>query len=260
MITISINPVAFTIGSVSIKWYGVMVALAILVMVLWLLWAVKKGANITYDNVITAALVGIPSGLIISRLIHVIDRWGYYSQHLGQIIGGGGLTIWGAVLGATSGIWIYSRFSNFRFGYFMDLIAPALILAQAIGRVGCTLNGCCHGLSTSLPWGIVYTHPGSLGPLGIAVHPTQVYEIIYLLVILAVVLKLRGRLKPDGSLFLIYLGLYSLWRFGIGFLRDGAPFLFALHQAQVIGLVALAIIVPILASRTRWVKIEGNTD
>jgi phosphatidylglycerol:prolipoprotein diacylglycerol transferase len=260
MITISINPIAFTIGSISVRWYGIMVALAILEIVLWMLWQVRRGVNLSYDTVLTAALVGIPSGLILSRLLHVVDRWSYYVQHPGEIIGAGGLTIYGAVLGAALGIWIYSKFSEFRFAYFADVIAPAIILAQAIGRIGCTLNGCCYGIPTSLPWGVTYTHPDSLAPLGIAVHPTQVYEIIYNLIVFGVLLALRRRLKPDGSLFLIYLSLYSLWRVGVGFLRDGTPFLFGLHQAQVIGIVGLAITISLLAWRTRWVRAESRAE
>ncbi|MFC1906400.1 prolipoprotein diacylglyceryl transferase [Chloroflexota bacterium] len=262
---LDINPIAF----LHIRWYGIAVALAITVIILWLMWQVKKGAKISYDTVFTAALVGIPSGIVVSRLLHVIDniviaklhpelalagRVVDYTQHPGQIIGGAGLTIYGAVLGAALGIWIYSRFSKVQFGYLVDLIVPGLILAQVVGRVGCTINGCCYGSSTSLPWGVIYTHPDCLAPLGIAVHPTQVYEIIYLLIIFLVVLVLKGRLRPDGSLFLVYLGLYSAWRIGVGFLRDGIPFLFSLHQAQVIGIIVLAIVVVLLALRTRWVK------
>jgi len=257
MIIISINPVALTIGSTEIRWYGILVALAVLTIVLWVLREVRKGANLSYDAVFTAALVGIPSGIIISKLLHVVDLWEYYIQNPGQIIGGAGLTAWGAILGAALGVWIYSRFTKFQFGYFADVTAPGIILAQAVGRVGCTINGCCYGLPTSLPWGIVYTHPNSLAPLGIAIHPTTVYELIYNLIVFGILLTLKGRLKPDGSLFLIYLSLYSLWRLGIDFLREGTPFLFGLHQAQVIAIIVLAIAIPILVMRTRWVKAEG---
>ena len=258
MITINVSPIAFTIFGVGIRWYGVMVALAILVLVLWVLWQVKRGASVSYDRVLTAALVGIPSGVVVSRLIHVADKWEYYIQNPGQIFGPGlsGLTIWGAVLGAALGIWVYSKFSDFQFGYIADVTAPGIILAQVIGRVGCTINGCCYGEETDLFCGVVYTHPESYAPLGIAVHPTQIYEIIYLLIMFVVLLSLRGRLKPDGSIFLTYLSLYSLWRIGLAFLREGAPFLFGLHQAQVIGIVVLAIAIPVMALRTRWVR--GN--
>ncbi len=261
MITISINPIAFSIGSFSVRWYGIMVALAVLVVVLWLFWEIKKGAKVSYDTLVTAALVGIPSGIIFSRLLHVIDLWDYYRAHPGQIVGFSGLTIYGAILGAVLGIWIYSRFSHFRFGYVMDLVAPGVLLAQAIGRVGCTINGCCYGAEAPswLPWSVVYTNPQSYAPLGVAVHPTQVYEIVFLLIAFGVLFPLRKRFKPDGSLFLIYLGTYSAWRVGVGFLRDGTSFLFGLHQAQVIGIIVLLIVVPILIWRTRWVKTPSPT-
>ena len=253
MITISMSPIAFTIGAVSVRWYGVMIALGVLVLVLWMLREVRRGAKLSYDTIITVALVSIPSAIIISRLLYVIDRWVYVGDP-GPIWGFEGLTIWGAVLGATLGIWIYSKLSRFPFGYFMDLVALPTVLAQALGRVGCTINGCCYGLPTSLPWGIVYTDPESYAPLGVAVHPTQLYEIVFLLIVFGVLFALRKRFQPEGSLFLIYLSVYSLWRLGIDFIRDGTPFLFGLHQAQVIGIVVLLITVPILILRTRWVK------
>ncbi|MFC2048196.1 prolipoprotein diacylglyceryl transferase [Chloroflexota bacterium] len=256
MIEININPVAF----LSIRWYGVFIALAILVVILWTIWQVRKGARISYDTLFTAAIVGVPSGIVLSRLLHVIDLWDYYIQHPGQIVGGGGLTIYGGILGAALGIWVYSRFSKLQFSYFADMAAPGVILAQVVGRVGCTINGCCYGTACSLPWAITYTHPNSFAPPGIAVHPTTVYEIIYLLIIFGVVLMLKGRLKPDGSLFLVYLSLYSVWRLGIDFIREGTSFLFGLHQAQVIAIIVLAIAIPLLALRTRWAKAEAESE
>ena len=269
MVTIGINPIAITIGQVSIAWYGIFIVLAILVLVLWMLWQVKRGANLSYDTVLTAVVVGIPSGIIFAKVLHVIDFWEYYIQNPGQIIGGAGLTAWGAVLGAALGIWVYSRFSEkIQFGYFADLIAPGIILAQAVGRVGCTLNGCCYGIATSLPWGVIWIHERSVAysasqalPPGMGLHPTQIYEIICNLIVFGILLAFRRRFKPDGSLFLIYLGLYSLWRVGSDFLREGTPFLFGLHQAQVIAIIVLAIAVPLLVLRTRWVaKVEGGGE
>ncbi|MFH1015742.1 MAG: prolipoprotein diacylglyceryl transferase family protein, partial [Chloroflexota bacterium] len=124
MITINISPIAFTIGLLEVRWYGIFVALAVMTVVAWTVWQVKKGAKISYDTVFAAALVGIPSGVIFSRLLHVIDQWEYFSQNPGQIIGGEGLTAWGAVLGAALGVWVYSKFAKMSFAYFADVIAP----------------------------------------------------------------------------------------------------------------------------------------
>ena len=257
MIILNVSPIAFTIGPISIAWYGIFVALAVLSLVLWALRQVRRGADLSYDTVFSAALVGIPSGIIFSRLLHVIDKWEYYFQNPGEIVGGSGLTIYGAVLGAALGVWIYSRFRKFSFGYLADVLAPGIILAQAIGRVGCTLNGCCYGIETSAFCAVVYTHPESLGPLGVPVHPTQIYEIVYNLIVFVVLLRLRGRFQPDGSLFLIYLTLYSLWRFGVGFIREGTPLLFGLHEAQIIAIIVLVITITLMALRTRWVRGEN---
>jgi phosphatidylglycerol:prolipoprotein diacylglycerol transferase len=263
MIEIGISPVAFSIGPITVVWYGITILLAVLVLVMWMIREVRRGTRLTYDNVITAAVIAIPSGLVVSRLLHVIDRWGYFSQHPAEIIGGSGLTIYGAILGGALGVWVYSRFSNFGYGYFVDRLAPAIVLAQAIGRLGCTVNGCCYGSPTALPWGIVYTNPESLGytassalAAGIGLHPTQVYEVLYNLVLFVVLLRLRDRLKPAGSLFQVYLGLYALWRLAVAFLRPGTPFLFGLNEAQVISVLVLFIVMPLLVFRTRWVKRE----
>jgi len=265
MIIIDLDPVAF----LNVRWYGIFVALGVSALILWTLWEVKKGAKVSYDTVITAALVGIPSGVIVAKLLHIIDNIVIaklhpellltgpthiidYTQHPELILSGQGLTIYGAVLGAALGVWIYSKFSDFQFGYFTDVITPGIILAQAIGRIGCTLNRCCYGTTCSLPWGIDY----GFGP----VHPTQIYEIIFLAIIFAVLLKLRGRLEPSGSIFLVYLSLYSLWRIGLDFIREGTPFLFGLHQAQVIAIIVLAITVSLLAYRTHWVPRGSQPD
>jgi phosphatidylglycerol:prolipoprotein diacylglycerol transferase len=220
---------------------------------------------------LTLALVGIPSGIIFARLVHVVDNIVVaklhpelalsgqvfdYTQDWARIIGGEGLTAWGAVLGASLGIWIYCKLAKIKIGYLFDLLAPAIIMAQAIGRIGCLLNGCCYGVPTTLPWGLEYTNPQSLGFGAGVTHPTVVYEIIFNVLAFVVLLKLRGKFKPEGSLYLIYLSLYSAWRLGIDFLRDGTPFLFGLHQAQVISIIILLISIPWMAKNTRRVKPE----
>ena len=257
MITVGVNPIAFQIGPIAVGWYGIMVTLAVITVVTWSLINVRRDKRITSDMVINAALVGIPSGIIGARLLHVIDFWDYYIHNPIKIIGGDGLTIWGAVLGAALGVWIYNFFSKHSFAHMADILAPGIILAQAVGRVGCTLLGDDYGFATSLPWGFVYTNPASPAiVMGITpTHPVVLYEIIYNLIVFGVLFSLRKRLKPDGSLFLVYLSLYSIWRIASDFLRQGTDFLFGLHQAQFIGVIVLIIcIVLMVVRKTRLVK------
>ncbi|MBI2868289.1 MAG: prolipoprotein diacylglyceryl transferase [Chloroflexi bacterium] len=255
---INVNPVAFSIGPLDVAWYGITIAVAVVVLVAWTLRGIKREPALSADTVINATMLAIPFALVVSRLLHVMDQWGYYGQHPAEIIGGSGLTIWGAILGATLGVWVYSRIHPFPFARLTDIAAPGIILAQAIGRVGCLLNGCCYGLETSAFCGIIYVNPGSYGPIGVAVHPTQVYEIFFNFAVFLVLLRLRDRLKPDGALFLIYLSLYSSWRIGIGFLRENTALLFGLNEAQIIGFVILGIAIPVLAARARWTgRVQG---
>lgn len=253
---IDIDPVAFSAGSFSVSWYGIMVALAVITLVIWALLAVRKGARLTYEETINAALVGIPSGVLGARMFHVLDYLDYFVDHPGEIFSnfGQGLAIYGAVLGAALGVWIYSLISKKSFGYIADMIAPGIILAQAIGRVGCTLNGCCYGVETDIFCAVTYVQAaGTSGLIG-PVHPTQIYEIIYNLIVFGGLLMLRGRFRPDGSLFLVYLTAYSAWRFGIDFIREGRELLFGLHEAQLIAIGVLIITLTLLITKTRWVK------
>jgi phosphatidylglycerol:prolipoprotein diacylglycerol transferase len=199
-----------------------MVALAVATLVVWIWYFTTRKGGITTEMVMAAALWAIPLGLIVSRLIHVIDRYDYYFDNPREIFGFEGLTIFGAILGGLLGTWIYSRIRRREFGPLADLAAPGVILAQAIGRVGCIINGCCCGKETSLPWAVFYTHPDSdaisCAPLGTLIHPTQMYELLGDLVIFALLFWVfRGRLKPGGSLLALYLVLYSALSFTVRF-------------------------------------------
>jgi len=254
-ITIGIDPIAFTIGSIEAKWWSILFIIAVLVILLWL-WRFGRGFGIKPEFAVGLLAVAVPVGLLVARLAHVIDFWDYYSSHPGEMIGLEGLAMFGGVLGAALGVWIYCRFQGVPFAPLVDMAAPGIVLAQAVGRVGCTLNGCCGGKPTSMPWGFIYTNPASEASYpGVAVHPTQVYEILWCLIVFAFLFwVLRERLKPHGSLFIAYLALYSTGALIIRFFRPDKPFLGPLPEGQLISVLVLAVTVPLLILRTRWVK------
>jgi phosphatidylglycerol:prolipoprotein diacylglycerol transferase len=257
-IEIGIDPILFRIGSFEIGWHGIMVVLAVIVGIGFSLWF-ARGAGIKREVIYSIAPWAIIGGIIGARLFHVIDYYDYYINNPLQIFEfWAGLSIFGAILGGTLAVFIYTRIRHLSLGRLADAMAPALILAQAVGRIGCTINGDAWGKPTSLPWAFVYTHPNAADTClhwGVPTHPSPVYEIIWDLLVFAVLWRLRGRLKPDGSLFLLYLSIYSFGRFFIEFTRavTSAQVNVAglLHTPHFIALLVLAICVSLLIYRMR---------
>lgn len=248
MIEIGIDPVVAVIGGFELRWYGIIVAIAVIVAVLVSMLRVKE-VGATREQVLAVVPWAIVGGIVFSRLLHVIDQWHhYYPDNLWGIFGFEGMTIFGVILGGTLVGVVYIKLRGFPVGK-IDLVAPGAILAQAVGRVGCIINGCCYGTSTSLPWAVLYTHPDSIAyrdGVTWGSHPTQAYELLWDLVVFGLLWHLKGRLRPEGALFLVYLCAYSFGRMFISVLRVNDPFLFGLKQAQVISIVVLVVAVPLL--------------
>ena len=247
-IEIGINPVAFGFGPFEVRWYGIMVVLAVVAIIIITLLEAKR-VGISEEHIYSVALWAVIGGVVVSRLVHVIDKWDYYVAHPEQITRFEGLSVYGAVIGALLAVLIYAWVKKLSFWQLGDVVAPGAILGQAIGRIGCILNGCCYGLPTSMPWAVIYTNPRSYAPLGLPIHPTQIYHLLWNLVAFGIIWGLRRRLKPQGSLFLSYLALYAVGDLGIRFVRVGEPFLFGIQQAQLIGIVILLVTVPWLIIR-----------
>jgi len=242
-----------------IRWYGLIIGLAFFVgLALARREARRKGLG--EEHVDNIALWLLIAGIVGGRLLHVIDEWPRYVANLTAIfaIQEGGLAIYGGVGGRLVAAWIYTRRHRLSLTPFADLAAPSLILGQAIGRIGCLINGDAYGAPTTLPWGVVWTNPGAMVPqLGVPYHPTQLYELFWNAAVFVVLWKLRTRLKMDGALFLLYVILYSFGRFWITFLRQDAIVIWGLRQAQIIGLAAILICLPLLAARLRgWMPKE----
>jgi phosphatidylglycerol:prolipoprotein diacylglycerol transferase len=133
-----------------------------------------------------------------------------------------------------------------------DAVAVGMPLALAIGRIGCTINGCCYGtFAPNLPWAVVYTHPNSLAPLDVPMHPITIYHLLWNLIVFGIVWQLRGKFKPEGGLLFFCLCLFAVGDFGVRFLRTDEPVLWGLRQAQVLDLAILAVFLPWLIIRLR---------
>lgn len=249
-IVMPFSPIAFRIGPLAIAWYGIMIVLAMIAVVLVSAREARRH-GIPKEYIYELAVWAILAGIIGARLVHVIDYHTYYLQHPLEIFGFEGFAVWGAILGAAIATGLYARLRRISFWRLGDTVAPGAVLAQAIGRIGCTLNGCCYGTPTDVPWAFIWTDPGSYAPVGIAVHPAQVYLLFWNLIVFGLLIWLRTRVRSEGTIFLAYLIAYAIGDFGIRFVREGELPLAGLLQAQVISLTVLVVAATTLIIRLK---------
>lgn len=182
----------------------------------------------------------LAGGLLGARFIYVVLNWNNFSSQPLSIlkIWEGGLVYYGGFMGALISTVLWKRKNNLPWKKVADWVAPGLTFGHALGRLGCLSAGCCYGLPTSMPWGITFTDPNSLAPLYKSLHPTQIYEFLYLLSLGLFLLcrssqKRSEKLVKDGTIFIEYILLYSLGRFIIEFYRADAPLTWNLTPGQI---------------------------
>ncbi len=243
-----VDPIAFSIFGIDVRWYGIFMASAMLIGSLIVMKFAKK-SGYKEDDIIDLILVVIPFGIIGARSYYVLFNLDYYAGDFLKMINlrGGGLAIHGAVIGGIASGYIFCKIRKINFYELIDFAAPALILGQAIGRWGNFTNGEAHGGVTDLPWGIMVD--------GQKVHPTFLYESIWNMMIFLFLIFLGKKFKKkNGDIFAIYMGLYSVGRFIIEGMRTDSLMLGPLRMAQVISLVLIAISIYILFFRKQTNK------
>jgi prolipoprotein diacylglyceryl transferase len=218
------------LGPFTIHFYALCIIAGIVVAV-WLGDKRFKTYGDNLENVVAdVAIWAVPFGILGGRLYHVISSPNAYFGKNGDPIDAlkiwqGGLGIWGAIsVGAIAAYFAYKKQQKKKdlpaFGYFLDALAPGILLAQAIGRLGNWFNGELFGRPTDLPWALEI--PQSLRPNGYAefptFHPTFLYELIWCTLVATALILVRKKLVP-GQIFSAYVALYSAGRLLIESLR-----------------------------------------
>jgi phosphatidylglycerol:prolipoprotein diacylglycerol transferase len=243
------------LGPITIYSYGFMLMLAFLAGTL-VATRVARRRGIPAEVVLDLVAYLLIAALVGSRALYVALHWPHFQMNPGEIgkIWTGGLTYHGGLLGGVlAGAW-FCRRKKLPFLVVADVLMPSLALGYAIGRLGCFLNGCCYGAPTELPWAFRFHDPPVTGPLTAPSHPTQIYASLINLGIFAVLWMMAMRKTRPGQLFFSYLALYSVYRFGIEYLRKGYTakvWLGGLTQAQIGSLVLFAAAIALYAWASR---------
>ena len=248
----------FSIGGFTIHAYGLMIAIGIYMAYIVSDYRAKK-KGLDPDHVFGLAVYGVLIGLVSAKLL-------YYITTIDQIIANpkllldisNGFVVYGGIIGGILGGYIYCRKYRLNFLKYVDLILPAVALAQGFGRIGCFMAGCCYGRETHGAFAIIF-HNSAYAPNEIPLLPTQLMSSSFDFLHFALLLWLSGKLKQDGQVGAMYLIIYSLGRFVIEFYRGDLirGTVGALTTSQFISLfVAAAGVILMLVCQERNSKFE----
>lgn len=209
-------PEVCAIGPFVVYSYGLMLVMGFIVAS-WLACQQGKRQGLNPDTIFNMLFIAFVSGVAGARIFYVLDNFSYYAAHPTEIImlQRGGLAWFGGLMLGTFSAVVYIKVRRLSVYRTLDLIVPFVALAQAIGRIGCLLNGCCFGKHTDF---------GLYFPVHQAILiPTQLYSTLLLLVIYIFLRWLQDRPHRDGQVFYAYLLLYALKRFFVEFFRADSP-------------------------------------
>jgi phosphatidylglycerol:prolipoprotein diacylglycerol transferase len=256
--------IAFQIGPLVVRWYGILMATAI-VIGLWLGHRRARKEGLPADDIISAGQWAILAGLVGARLYEVAFNWDYYGQYPSKILAvwEGGLAIHGGlIVGPLVGAWLAWKW-RLPVARGLDVAAPPLAIGQAIGRWGNFFNEEAFGRPTNLPWKLYISPPHR--PPGFAqfdyFHPTFLYESIWdFAVFAALVVWLRPKLRNrPGALFFCYVALYSIGRFAIEALRLDSFWVGSFRVPQIASLLGLVVAgVGLLWTRRRSTRLAAS--
>ena len=207
------HPLAFQIGSLTINWYGVLVALAFLIG-LWTASRRSLRAGVAPEKIADLGPWLIVGAIVGSRALYVISYWreDFADKPLWEIfmIRHGGLVFYGGLIGAALACVLFVRLKKLALWKIADITAPSIALGFAIGRLGCLMNGCCYGRHSDLPWAIHFPKEHATGADG--VHPTQIYDALFGFGLYFALAWLFRRKKFDGQVFTAFLIGYAVLR------------------------------------------------
>jgi phosphatidylglycerol:prolipoprotein diacylglycerol transferase len=207
------HPDLFSIGPLTIHTYGFFVAMGFAVA-LFVTTKIGKAQGLGSPQIMDMGFIIILCAIVGSRLGYILLNPAYYVHHPLNFlkIWEGGLVFSGGLVLVVLVMSLYLKHYNLPYWKTADIWAPGVALGQAIGRIGCFMAGCCYGQPTDAKWCVVFTHPKSLAPLNVCLHPTQLYSSLAGFIIFVILMILTAKKRFDGQVFIWLIILHSLAR------------------------------------------------
>lgn len=228
------DPVAFTVFGIDIMWYAVIITAAIIISS-FICYKRAPGHGLTGDQFLNFVIICVPAAIIGARLYYVAFNWDMYAGDIMKIVNtrAGGLAIHGGLIFGFAAAMVLCIVWKLKLRDVLDLAAPSIALAQAIGRWGNYFNSEAHGGPTDLPWAITVD--------GQSVHPTFLYESVWCFLLFIFLIFIDNRRKFSGQTLLLYCILYSAERFFVEWLRTDSLMIGPFKQAQVLSLAVIIV-------------------
>ncbi len=249
-------PVLLQIGKLSIYTYGFFIAIGFLVGIAIARQEAKRVGE-DPEKIMDLSFYVLVFAIVGSRLFYIVTNPEMFLAGPLEILKlwKGGLVFYGGFIAALIAALIYLKKKKMPLWKTADIITPSLPAGQFLGRLGCFFAGCCYGRACDLPWAVTFTRPDTLAPIGIPLHPTQLYHALGNLIIFGFLWSFRRHKKYDGQLFWLYLLLYGVTRSFIEVFRGdfrGSPVFGILSVSQLLGgamAVAAVVMIIILGKR-----------
>ncbi len=259
-----LNPEAFNLFGRPVMWYGVIISVAMILAVLYVLYRAKHSEGIKTDDVFDFAIWAIPLGVVGARIYYVATKFEEYKadtplETLKNCIAiwEGGIAIYGAIIGGALGLYIAARLKKIKVLKAFDMAAPAVMIAQAIGRWGNFCNAEAHGGPTDLPWRMGIRNDEF--PTTVYVHPTFLYESLWNVLGFVLINIIYKKKKYDGQILVMYLTWYGFGRMLIEGLRTDSLYVLGFRISQVVGFLCFFIGICLLTAMeiVRYLRKKG---
>ncbi len=234
------HPILFKLGSLTVYTYGFFIAMGFLAGISL---AKKEAQRLgeSPEKITDLCFYILLSAIIASRLFYVLINAEMFVSNPLEIfrIWNGGLVFYGGFIGAGLTTVYYLKKHEMPLWKTLDMLAPSLAIGHFLGRLGCFSAGCCYGKECHLPWAVTFSHPETLAPAGVPLHPTQLYEAANNLMIFGILWMFRRRKKFDGQIFWLYVLIYGITRSVIEIFRGdsrGEFILGVISVSQAIGI------------------------